>query len=148
VVGGTRLAALNLEDRLHDYGHYGLEATEYELGHGDGVAGSPPKFESLGLTVRRVTCAEELTDSGVSAANWEPPDPAEFGFYQGAAPMLLQDQCPMKLFLGSRDDEPVASSELFLTGRVAGLYSVCTRTACRERGIGFRGDLEGVGRRL
>jgi ribosomal protein S18 acetylase RimI-like enzyme len=42
----------------------------------------------------------------------------------------------MKLFLGYLDDEPVASSELFLTGRIAGLYSVCTRRACRERGIG------------
>ena len=136
---------LNLEDRLHDYG---LEATEYELGMAMELRDLPRKFESLGLTVRRVTCAEELTDSGVSAANWEPPDPPEFGFYLGAAPMLLQDQCPMKLFLGSRDDEPVASSELFLTGRVAGLYSVCTRTACRERGIGFRGDLDGVGRHL
>jgi ribosomal protein S18 acetylase RimI-like enzyme len=41
----------------------------------------------------------------------------------------------MKLFLGYLDDEPVASSELFLTGRIAG-YSVCTRRACRERGIG------------
>ena len=97
-----------------------------------------PKLESLGdLTVRRVTCAEELTDfAGVFAANWEPPDPPVFGFYQSAAPLLLQDQCPMKLFLGYLDDEPVASSELFLTGRIAGLYSVCTRRACRERGIG------------
>jgi hypothetical protein len=42
----------------------------------------------------------------------------------------------MKLFLGSLDDEPVASRELFLAGRIAGLHSVCTRTVCRERGIG------------
>jgi ribosomal protein S18 acetylase RimI-like enzyme len=44
----------------------------------------------------------------------------------------------MKLFLGYLDDEPVATStsELFLTGRIAGLYSVCTRRACRGRGIG------------
>jgi ribosomal protein S18 acetylase RimI-like enzyme len=126
---------LNLEDRLHDYG---LEATEYELGMAMKLRDLPPKLESLGnLTVRRVTCAEELTDfAGVFAANWEPPDPAVFEFYQSAAPLLLQDQCPMKLFVGYLDDEPVASSELFLTGRIAGLYSVCTRRECRERGIG------------
>jgi hypothetical protein len=76
----------------------------------------PPKPESLGdLTVRRVTCAEELRNfAAVFAANWEPPDPAVFEFYQSAAPLLLQDQCPMKLFLGYLDDEPTASSELFL----------------------------------
>jgi ribosomal protein S18 acetylase RimI-like enzyme len=126
---------LNLEDRLHDYG---LKAKEYELGMAMGLWDLPPKLESLGdLRVRRVTCAEELTDfAGVFAANWEPPDPAGLGFYQSAAPLLLQDQCPMKLFVGYLDDEAVASSELFFTGRIAGLYSVCTRRACRERGIG------------
>jgi ribosomal protein S18 acetylase RimI-like enzyme len=70
------------------------------------------------------------------AANWEPPDPALFEYYQRATPPLLQDQCPMKLFVGYLDDQPVASSELFLPGRTAGLYFVCTRTECRERGIG------------
>jgi len=126
---------LNLENRLHDYG---LEAKEYELGMAMELWDLPPKLERLAdLTVRRVTCAEELTDfAGVFAANGEPPDPAVFGFYQSAAPLLLQDQCPMRLFVGYLDDEPVASSELFLTGRIAGLYSVCTRGECRERGIG------------
>jgi ribosomal protein S18 acetylase RimI-like enzyme len=42
----------------------------------------------------------------------------------------------MKLFVGCVDDETVASSELFLTGRIAGLYTVCTRRKCRARGIG------------
>lgn len=126
---------LNLEDRLHDYG---LEAKEYELAMAMELGDLPPKLESLqNLTVRRVTCAKELRDfAGVFAANWEPPDPAVFGFYQSAAPLLLQDQCPMKLFVGYLDDEPVASSELFLSGRTAGLYSVSTRREYRERGIG------------
>jgi hypothetical protein len=42
----------------------------------------------------------------------------------------------MKLFVGYRDDEAVASSELFLTGRIAGLYSVGTPRGYRERDIG------------
>jgi Acetyltransferase (GNAT) family len=50
--------------------------------------------------------------------------------------VLLEDRCPMKLFVGYLDDDPVASSELFLSGRIAGLYSVCTRRECRGRGIG------------
>ncbi len=122
---------MNLEDRLHAYG---LEAKQYQMGMTMELWDLPPKLESLGdLTVRRVTCPEELTGfADVVAANWEPPDPAVFGFYQSATPLLLQDQCPMKLFVGYLDDEAVASSELFLPGRIAGLYSVCTRRECRE----------------
>ena len=67
---------------------------------------------------------------------WQPPDPAVPVFYKSAVPVLLEDRCPMKLFVGYLDDEPVASSELFLSGRIAGLYSVCTRRECRGRGIG------------
>lgn len=131
---------LDLEDRLRDRG---LEATEHELGMATELRNLPPEFDSLGLdslgglTVRRVACAEELTDfASVIAANWEPPDQAVFGFYDSAAPLLIQDQCPMKLFVGYLDDEPVASGELFLTRRIAGLYSMCTRKECRGRGIG------------
>lgn len=131
---------LNLEDRLHDYG---LTATEYELGMATELRDLAPKADSLGLdslrdfTVRRVACAEDLTDfAGVIASNWEPPDQAVFGFYDSAAPLLIQDQCPMTLFVGYLDGDPVASGELFLTGKIAGLYSVCTRKRCRGRGIG------------
>jgi len=94
---GPGSPALTLEDRLHDYG---LEAKEYELGMAMELWDLPPKLERLGdLTVRSVPCAEELTGfAGVFAASWEPPDPAVFEFYQRAAPMLLQDQCPIKLF--------------------------------------------------
>ena len=90
---------MNLEERLHDYG---LEAKEYELGMAMELWDLPPKLESLqDLTVRRVRCAEEWRNfAGVFAANWEAPDPALFGFYQSAAPLLPQDQCPMKLFVG------------------------------------------------
>jgi hypothetical protein len=108
---------LDLEDRLHDFG---VEAKEYELGMALELWDLPPKLENLAeLTVRGVTCAEELTDfAGVFAGNWEPPDPAVLGFHHSAAPLRLQDQCPMRLFVGYRDDEAVASSELFLTGRL------------------------------
>jgi hypothetical protein len=48
---------LNLEDRLHDYG---LEATE--LGLAMELRDLPRNSRAWDLTVRRVTCAEELTD--------------------------------------------------------------------------------------
>jgi ribosomal protein S18 acetylase RimI-like enzyme len=125
---------LDLENRLREHG---LEATEYELGMAMELSELPPNRDCpRDLTARCVTCLEELTDfASVFAANWQPPDPAVLVFYKSAAPVLLEDRCPMKLFVGYLDDEPVASSELFLSGRIAGLYSVCTRRDCRGRGI-------------
>lgn len=126
---------IDLENRLREHG---LEATESELGMAMELSGLPPKLDGpRDLTVRRVTCLEELTDfASVFAANRQPPDPAVFAFYKSAASVLLEERCPMKLFVGYLDDEPVGSSEVLLGGRVAGLYSVCTRRECRGRGIG------------
>jgi len=126
---------LDLENRIREHG---LEATEYELGMAMKLSVLPRKLNGpRDLTVRRVTCFEELTDfASVFAANWQPPDPAVFVFYRRAASILLEERCPMKLFVGYLDDEPVASSEVFLSGRIAGLYSVCTRRERRGRGIG------------
>ncbi|SRR5216683_163946 len=56
---GPGSPALNLEDRLHDYG---LEAKQYQMGMAMELWDLPPKLERLGdLTVRSVPCAEELT---------------------------------------------------------------------------------------
>lgn len=126
---------LDLENRLREHG---LKATEYELGMAMELSNLSTKLDSpRDLTVRRVTCLEELTDfAAVFAANWQPPDPVVFAFYKSAASVLLEERCPMKLFVGYLDDDAVASSEVFLSGRIAGLYCVCTRRECRGRGIG------------
>jgi ribosomal protein S18 acetylase RimI-like enzyme len=126
---------LDLENRLRENG---LEAREYELGMVMELSELSPKLDCpRDLTVRHVTSLERLTDfASVFAANWQPPDPAVLAFYKRATPILLEDRCPMKLFVGYLNDEPVASSELFLSGKIAGLYSVCTRREQRGRGIG------------
>src|ERR1700722_14008312 len=97
-----------------------------------------PKLDCPGdLTVWCVTCLEELTYfASVFAANWQPPDPAVLAFYKSAAPVLLEDRCPIKRCVGFLDDEPGTSSALVFGGTIAGLYSVCARIACRGRGIG------------
>jgi len=140
---------LDLENRLCEHG---LEATEYELGMAMELSTSSrnsivrPKLDCPGdLTVRCVTCLEELTYfASVFAANWQPPDPAVLAFYKSAAPVLLEDRCPMKLFVGYLDDEPVASSELFLSVRIAGLYSVCIEKRVPGPRHWFRTDLGGT----
>ena len=43
---------------------------------------------------------------------------------------------PQKLFIGFLEDEPVATSQLFLGGGVAGLWGVSTLQSARKRGVG------------
>lgn len=52
------------------------------------------------LVVRRVRSVQELADvSRVFAANWDPPDQSAVVFYENAAPVLLKEDCAMKLFI-------------------------------------------------
>ena len=90
-----------------------------------------------GLEIRRVTTTKELTDScEVFAANWEPPDPAVIEFFMRCSATLLKADTPMRIFTGYLDDQPVATSEVFLGSEVAGLYAVGTKKKFRGRGIG------------
>lgn len=92
--------------------------------------------------MRRVRSVRELTDfSHLFAANWDPPDQSAVMFYEHAGSVLLSENCAMKLFIGYLDGEAVSGSELFVSQgeqgeKVAGLYSVATRTEFRRRGIG------------
>jgi hypothetical protein len=53
----------------------------------------------------------------------------------------------MKLFLGYLDDEPVTSSELFLTGRICRIvFRVHAKRVSGAR-YWFRANLDGIGRR-
>lgn len=126
---------LDLEKRLLDYG---FKNTETAIGmemnpHNLSARPDGPRH----LAICRVSTPQEISDFGnVFAANWEPSDPAALAFYTRAMPLLLREGCPMRLFVGYLDGEPVAGCELFVNGGTAGLYSVCTRREFRRRGIG------------
>ncbi|MBI3695829.1 MAG: GNAT family N-acetyltransferase [Acidobacteria bacterium] len=79
---------------------------------------------------------EELADF-VNVVNRDRPDAALLTFFQNAAPLLLNEDCPMQLFVGYVDSCAVATSELFLGGGVAGIHAVSTRKAFQRRGIGL-----------
>lgn len=125
---------LDLDRRLPDHG---LRPAEHDLGMALDLARLPsPPDAPPGLEIRRVRTPTELADfAAINAANWE-PDPSVLSFYPGADPVLLQEDCPMQLFVGYLDGSPAAASELFVGGGVAGLHAVSTRTAFRGRGLG------------
>ncbi len=116
----------------------GLQKEEHEYGMTMQLSLLPDKPEGpKGLTIRRARSWQELTDfADVIAGNWEPPDPDVLPVYLSVEDLLQPDNCPMQLFVGYIDDEPVATSELFFGGGVAGLYSVSTKQTFRRQGIG------------
>jgi ribosomal protein S18 acetylase RimI-like enzyme len=46
------------------------------------------------------------------------------------------EDAPWRLYLGSVEGEPVATSRLFFSGKVAGVYHVATRPQARRQGMG------------
>jgi ribosomal protein S18 acetylase RimI-like enzyme len=123
---------LDLEERL---GRHGLVSAESELGMVLELRDLAPKPDTReDLVIRRVRSLREIADSSqVFAANSEPPDLAAIAFYTEAAPLLLRSECPMIHFVGYLDGQPVSTSELFIGGGVAGLYSVATKKEFRRR---------------
>ncbi len=120
---------IDLEKRLTDNG---LRAAEYELGMSMALKDLPREVPwPDNLTVRRVETTPDLEDA-ISVFRG---DPAIGAFYRHAAPLLLHAGCPMRLFVGYLEGEPAATSELYLGGGIAGVYSVGTRERFRGKGI-------------
>lgn len=89
------------------------------------------------LRIRIVRSHEELRDyARVVAANWDPPDRWVMQVFEEAARLLLRPEGPSCCFVGYLDGEPVAASECFFSGGVAGIYNVVTLRHARRRGIG------------
>lgn len=125
----------DLENRLQNHG---LAPAESELGMSMDLRDLPPSLDhAKNLAIRCVASAQEVADfASVFASNWKPPDPAVAAFYSAGARVLLAPVSPMILFVGYFEGVPVSTSELFIGGGVAGLYSVATRREFRGQGIG------------
>lgn len=98
-----------------------------------------PQPEADGLRVAPVREEADLTAFiAVLAAEEASADPDAARFFRSAAPLLLQESAPMRLFVGRLGDQPVACGELFLSagGTVAGVHMIVVRRECRRRGLG------------
>ena len=127
---------LNIEARLEDQG---LSAFETELGMVLDMKLLPNQLESTSdLEVRRLESEEGIEDfvAVLDACN-DSPDPTVRTFFKSAAPVILESECPMRLFVGYVNGRPVATSELFMGGDVAGIHMVATHPLFRRRGLGW-----------
>lgn len=97
----------------------------------------PGELSPAGLRIARVRRPDQLAEfAAVLAASWTPPDPEVLRFYDAAAPVLLAEGTPLRLYLGYLGSVPVATSALVVGGGVVGIYDVATREAYRGRGFG------------
>ena len=89
------------------------------------------------LTVERVRDERDLAAwrDTLAASFGEGPVEAEWvgEMYRRVG---LGDDVPWRHYLGRLDEEPVATSTLFLGAGVAGIYFVCTAERARRQGIG------------
>jgi ribosomal protein S18 acetylase RimI-like enzyme len=111
----------------------GLVAAEEELGMVASLAELVPAETALqGLRIERVTHPNQVADFAHICVS----DPAVLAYYAAAAPLILQPDSPLHLYVGYLGERPVASAELCLAGGVAGLYNICTLEAERRKGFG------------
>lgn len=116
----------------------GLQRSESEVAMAGSISSlrlglAPPP----GLEIRPVRSSGELLDfARIVSRNWDPPDTNVLAYYQRAETLLLQPSCPLKLYVGYIEGEPVSSAELTLAGPTAGLYNIATLKEFRGRGIG------------
>jgi len=93
---------------------------------------APPPLPP-GLTIERVEGDAALDRFGRTACQG-------FGFPEQAGPVLLTPayvhRPEVQAFLGRVDGEPVATSLLFVSGPIAGIYWVSTLPAARRKGYG------------
>jgi ribosomal protein S18 acetylase RimI-like enzyme len=125
---------LDLERRLE---RHGLRAAEFELGMAADCANLPTKMDlPAGLEIRCVRTPAELADFATVVAG-DPPDREMANFFLSAEPLVLEENAPMQLFAGYLDGRAAASSELFLSDGIAGIYGVSTLPGFQRRGIGL-----------
>jgi ribosomal protein S18 acetylase RimI-like enzyme len=90
-----------------------------------------------GLVFERVTDGEKLRWwTEIVAVSFGRPLRVESVLSQVHEATGFGGEAPWRLYLGLLDGQPVGTSRVFFSGKVAGVYHVATRPEARRRGIG------------
>jgi len=97
---------------------------------------SPVTSLPPGVTIEEVTDDARLEDwINVPTKMGQLPEASRI-LADASAALGFGKESPFRNFVAYRDGEPVGISQVYLDGRVAGIYSVCVISEARRQGIG------------
>lgn len=125
---------LELERRLEAHGLRAAAAAAVMLAEMERL---PVEAETPGgPEVRRVRSVADLAAfCTVVSEGWDPQDPSVGVYYGGSAPLLLEEECPLRLFVGWGDGQAAGAGELYVSGSVGGIYRVTRLERFGGRGV-------------
>lgn len=89
-------------------------------------------FELELVEIRRVYTCEELSEfAKINAMSWDPIDVNVLDFYEQNQELFLEENCPLRFYLGFADGIPIVTCEASYDKDTVGFYNICTR---QERG--------------
>jgi ribosomal protein S18 acetylase RimI-like enzyme len=116
----------------------GLTRLEDETGMALHLADLPRDIAMpTGLVIERVTNAQKLQSwVEVVARGFGCPAEVASALYDVHEVTGFGKETPWRLYLGSMGGEPVGTSRVFFSGKVAGVYHVATKPEARRQGVG------------
>jgi ribosomal protein S18 acetylase RimI-like enzyme len=116
----------------------GLVRLEDEVGMALDLSALSHNLEMpAGLEIERVADVHRLRSwVGVVIAGFGRPARVESVLYDVYEATGFGRDAPWRLYLGSMEGEPVGTSRVFLSGKVAGVYHVATKPEARRQGLG------------
>ena len=133
---GPSTSPADLGARLDRHGFF-LEAAHGMAADLDDTAAAAAIPDDVTMSVEPVEDAATLAKwSRVLCESFGAPQPFGDAFADLAASIGLGARSPFRHFLARVDDEPAATSSLFLGAGVAGIYDVATLPGRRKRGLG------------
>ncbi|WP_174977679.1 acetyltransferase [Leptospira interrogans] len=89
-------------------------------------------FELELVEIRHVYTCEELSEfAKINAMSWDPIDVNVLDFYEQNQELFLEENCPLRFYLGFADGIPIVTCEASYDKDTVGFYNICTR---QERG--------------
>lgn len=116
----------------------GLTCVEDETGMALDLAALPQDLEMpAGLVIERVTDVQRLRSwVDVVTSSFCCPARVASALYDVHEATGFGQEAPWRLYLGSMGGEPVGTSRVFFSGKVAGVYHVATKPEARRQGVG------------
>lgn len=97
----------------------------------------PPLHQDDSIKVAQVTNPDDISHfAHIAGTAFDGEPKPAVDYYGRTVDVLLQPDCPFRLYLAFLNGDPVATCATFISHGVVGIYSVATLPNARKRGIG------------